>query len=115
MPATGIRVINSLIVNGGVTTGTFSIQRVGPVVTISASALQMDGAGSSLLCSLPSGFRPGTRISSEWCVRDQPLYFDVYTSGSVWCSRLGPGRSHFGLLTYLTADPWPTSLPGVAA
>lgn len=115
MPSTGVRVINSLIANGGTTSGTFSIYRVGPVVSISASGLQMDGTGSSQLCSLPSGFRPGTRVSTEWCIRDTPLYFDIYASGSVWCARRGPGLDHFGIITYLTADPWPTGLPGTAA
>lgn len=114
MPTTGVRVINSLILNGGPVSGTLGLQRVGPIVTLTAASLQLDGSGSSQLCSLPSGFRPGTRIASEWCARDQPQYFDVYSSGSVWCGRNGPGKSHNGLIAYTTTDAWPMTLPGSA-
>ena len=111
--STGPRKINSLIVDGGELSGVLGIARIGAVVTIYASNLKMDGSGSAQLCTLPPGFRAPANMKTEWCGRGGATeYFDLYDSGSVWAGRLGPGKAHTGVITYITTDSWPSSLPG---
>lgn len=110
---TGPRNINSLITNGGDISGELGLIRSGNTVTIYARSLKMDGSGSSKLTTLPDGFRPAVNMQAEWCGRGiASQYFDIYASGSIWAGRRGKDKDHAGVITYVTADSWPSTLPG---
>lgn len=110
---TGPRNINSLITNGGDISGELGLIRCGNTVTIYATSLKMDGSGSSKLIILPDGFRPPVTMQAEWCGRGSKTeYFDIYSSGSIWAGRLGKDKDHNGVITYVTTDSWPSTLPG---
>lgn len=110
---TGPRNINSLITNGGDISGELGLIRSGNTVTIYARSLKMDGSGSSKLTTLPDGFRPAVNMQAEWCGRGiATQYFDIYASGSIWAGRRGKDKEHAGVITYVTTDSWPSTLPG---
>lgn len=110
---TGPRNINSLITNGGDISGELVLIRSGNTVTIYATSLKMDGSGSSKLTTLPDGFRPPVNMQTEWCGRGGATeYFDIYASGSIWAGRRGKDKDHAGVITYVTTDSWPSTLPG---
>ena len=110
---TGPRNINSLIKNGGDISGELGLIRSGDTVTIYATSLKMDGSGSAQLISLPTGFKPPANMQTEWCGRGgSTQYFDIYASGSVWAGRRGKDEVHAGVITYVTKDSWPSTLPG---
>ena len=112
LPSTGVRDITSLV-RVEVVSGRMLLARFGSMVTLVASEIQLVTSVSSQIVSLPSGFRPITRLNDEWTNRGATRgYVDVYTSGSVWAGVADSSTKYSRLLTYPTNDQWPSSLPG---
>lgn len=113
---TGDRDISALLVNA---TGRVVISRAGNTVTldIMAVAPTSDLASGGTFITIPAGFRPAVR-------RDLPLPTNATASSSRSMFVLDSGAmgvwapattdSYRISLSYRTANPWPTSLPGTA-
>lgn len=115
---TGTRNVTTLLTN--VTSGSAYISRNGNMVTFDLAQV----APSSTLASggtflvLPSGFRPTIR-------RDMPVFANsggtiaramfMFANGGVGVWSPATTDSYRHSMTFPTADPWPTTLPGVSA
>ena len=111
---TGERNIASLLINGY--TGSFQVSRVGSIVFLSAIDIDATTGSGNVIATLPIGLRSrhavnytGHRVGSSAILR-----FAVETGGSVLMvsSTTVNNRSH---VSYVTNDPWPTTLPGTPA
>lgn len=116
---TGLRRVEGLLINGWTSTLTMTLQRVGPRVTLAITAgsasLNGSAATANIFLTLPSGFRvssPAGRYGTVgWLAENgaapKPLTKDDASIASTSRARLD------GVVTWTTADPWPTSLPGL--
>ncbi|UGL63253.1 hypothetical protein SEA_TOKKI_24 [Arthrobacter phage Tokki] len=100
------------------TVGSLTIRRVGQMVMYSAYNIQQNGATNMvLLNSLPSGFRPSDYI--RFVARQHnanPAFYAFEAgngNGAVQAYQSGITGAHF-TISWMTLDPWPTTLPGVA-
>lgn len=103
---------------------TLVTQRVGNTVTITGGVrcLVQDGSTYLNMFRMPLGFSPQASLPATlWAWGVLPPLFGIAMSGSGWlyveCE--SPGLTtrldialHF---SYLTSNPWPTTLPGIAA
>lgn len=113
---TGDRDISALLVNA---TGRVVISRAGNTVTLDIMAVVPTSnlASGAVFITIPAGFRPAVR-------RDLPLPTNATASSSRSMYILDSGAigvwapattdSYRISLSYRTANPWPTSLPGTA-
>ena len=116
--STGSRDISSMLTD---VTGTVTIERIGQLVYLEARVIKPEetlGSGSTFLSSLPSGFRPAARRDfsvnatlSSSTVRSG--FQHANGSMGVWTPSTDDIYyiSHF----WITANPWPASLPGTPA
>lgn len=117
---TGIRDITALAPN--VTAGKLYLYRDGQTVTMIFDAVQMAGAngGSYDMIpagGIPTGFRP-TRTFWFNGIDGPPGLRRVGVAASGWVPVYlspAPGDVYRGTISWRTIQPWPTTLPGVAA
>lgn len=117
---TGIRDITALAPN--VTSGKLYLYRDGNAVTLIFDVVQMSGAtGTSydMIASggIPTGFRP-TRTFWFNGIDGPPGSRRIGVSALGWVPVYlspVPGDVYRGTITWRTTQPWPNSLPGVAA
>ena len=112
---TGLRDISNLLLNA---TGSISIQRIGQVVYLNAKGITPAstlGSGSTFLGDLPVGFRPMERrdFATMSTIKDgvsRSMFQFPSGAMGVWV----PSTTDKYLFqhTWLTANAWPTSLPG---
>lgn len=107
---TGERDISALFTAGG-THGGFTLRRVGQICTLTLYNWAPTEAGSGSIAVLPHGFRP----TVTYGVPAQGLSsrIQVTSAGNVqaysWTT-----SAVVGSIVWITSDPWPTTLPGVA-
>ena len=116
--STGSRDISSMLTDA---TGTVTIERIGQVVYLDAKTIKPGetlGSGSTFLSSLPSGFRPAARrdFSVNATLSSSTVRSGFqFTNGAfgIWSPSIDDNYrfSHF----WITANPWPTTLPGTPA
>lgn len=99
------------------TAGLVTLHRVGYVVELGIGGLDPAAQTSATCMILPTGFRPaGTRIHQlpmRPPTGNAPLWAQVQGGGSVLAQTSGATHSSLATLTFITTDPWPTTLPGV--
>lgn len=108
---TGIRNIAAELTN--VTSVTHvQLVRSGNLCTVLFHDLNPELSGNVTIFSLPSGFRPRASQSAQalGVARVQAT-----NNGNFVLIAATAGTNCIGSITYYTPDPWPTTLPGVAA
>jgi hypothetical protein len=116
---TGVRECKTEILNGW-TAGFLNITRKGSMVTLGHYVLSPSASTNPRLWSIPSGFRPaGFGGNLQFPVRMQTsgTNYLVYNAGDLGLSLIAGESTSNGaiqLSTWVTNDPWPTVLPGVA-
>ena len=107
--------------------GTLRIRRVGNTVTVGLNEITLaKGTAAFILFAVPPGFQPADRISlvthhPKW--EDIPSVWGSYNglpSNFSWLRKMDgsldrPTIATSGTVTFLTDNPWPTSLPGIPA
>lgn len=116
---TGMRnVLASLPSGWQGTAGRFTIRRSGSSVVMSAMNLRAQETGTTVLFPLPAGFRPAADsigIGRE-NARAIPTVAYWYSPWNFTITGLEAVNSLVSFsATFLTDDPWPTSLPGTPA
>lgn len=113
---TGWRKVDAAL-PAGVTASNVWLRRQGNEVTINVQNLRADTVGTVTVYNAPVGYRPdapsvrsGVYASSSGTARIISPF-----AGNVRVLSMGAGESLDGSVTFTTPDPWPTSLPGVAA
>ena len=122
---TGWRALTGFILEGLVTSQTVAIRRVGNLVTIEGSFLLsgvLTGAVVPLTKALPYGFRPRTRYASIGSLVGSAFNVPVHiretnsiTAVNGGASSLPLGVTLYFAFSWMTNDPWPTTLPGTPA
>ena len=116
---TGRRSIAELLLNGweAASPSAATIRRVGQTVFFEAN-LRRDMATNYLAYTVPSGFRPAV-AGSVPLLATLPGLGEQVPANVTWDGKLGVlvGAAGSILLgcTWITSDPWPNTLPGVAA
>lgn len=111
----GERDISTLLTGS---TGRVTVSRVGSMVNLSIEGVIPSASTSGLILNLPVGFRPGNRkdftmpattAASAW----RSTY--IFTNGGVgvWAQSTSDNYRYY--ISFRTVEPWPSSLPGVAA
>ncbi len=111
---TGWRDVNSLLVNGWTRTGEFLVRRTGNRVSVWASFLVGTSASADAFATLPSGFRAKATNAVPVLSSGTTVQQFVY-NGSGVLSSSARTSTYYADWSWLTNDPWPTSLPGSAA
>jgi hypothetical protein len=116
---TGLRSIGTLL-NGWTNSGAVpsTIRRYGDVVQVYLCVAQAGVVPTaSNVYTMPVGFRPPQYLYSAFMRSTAWHQIEIRDNGAFVCvdfaSFTGNAASH--LLTYLTRDAWPTTLPGTAA
>lgn len=107
---TGERNITTLFPEGSISRGNVYLRRIGPVVSINIVDVATTKAMDYFATNLPTGFNA--------TYRDARVGTLAYVNfGSVrWVGLVGNGSTaNYVAHTYLTSDPWPTTLPGTPA
>lgn len=118
---TGIRDLSGLFVTGNVASGRVLLQRIGNVVTWTLESLNLAGTVVSVWPVLANtggrfdGFKP-TYTAAAALMQSEAEFarLMVNGSGSVDIHYGAAGVNYTGIITYLSATPWPSTLPGVA-
>lgn len=105
---TGRRDITSLF-GASVTAGRVLIQRYGRHVTITLDNVTVPSGAPTVVGIIPVGFR--TTSAGVFPVGYSPNTATIWGDGNI---NLPTGSGRYGSFTYLTEQPWPTSLPGTA-
>ncbi|MGP4995122.1 hypothetical protein [Glutamicibacter ardleyensis] len=111
----GERDISTLLTGA---TGRVTVSRVSSMVNLSLEGVIPSASTSGLLLNLPVGFRPGNRkdftipatsTAAAW----RSTY--IFTNGGlgVWSQSTSDNYRYH--ISFRTVEPWPSSLPGVAA
>lgn len=100
----------------GVTASNAWMRRQGNEVTLNLQALTT-GAGIVTVYALPTGYRPdGPSVRSGFVSDGTTVRVASPFSGNFRLLNMPGGAGTWdGSVTFTTADPWPTTLPGVAA
>lgn len=122
---TGVRDISGLVSVAGLSNVSITVQRVGSVVSAKFAVTLSSGASINypLIFEMPEGFGGDALAvsnSRDWWEQG-PVGVEISPYRSVYLSTPGSitGAAPFGTrilatATYLTPDPWPEILPGVA-
>ncbi|PNW10631.1 hypothetical protein C1632_02405 [Microbacterium testaceum] len=117
---TGFRGVSDLAVNGW-SISICTIRRVGSVVTFGVFGAQPSGATADTVLTIPGGFRPSSLYggNTQHLVLSgsgQIVSVQFNTSGAMIAPRdkSAIGQGAIALMTWMTADTWPTTLPGTA-
>lgn len=110
---TGWRNITAAAVGG--TASDIAVARIGQMVTVSAASFRPATTGTVGVVDLPSGFR-STKNSSGSAVESntvRPVFALRYSPYRVQVRNVGTVNSYVDFtITFITNDPWPTTLPG---
>lgn len=113
---TGWRNISSLL--PATWTGEVALTRAQNRVTIIGTNIRPGETGNTYLLELPAGFRPAgttTGVGDETGAY-RPLYGYSYSPYNLQVRSIAAANSWVNFsITYVTNDPWPTSLPGTPA
>ena len=112
---TGVRDLSGESLSNGWTVNSafFSIQRSGNIVSVSAF-LDGSAASAAAIFTLPSGFRPTFTAQGEaryTTAASAGRFMNIDSGGVIQILNYGAGV-HYVSVTFITDDPWPTSLPG---
>ncbi|HAY42804.1 MAG TPA: hypothetical protein DCY59_04310 [Micrococcaceae bacterium] len=111
---TGERDISALLVNAA---GVVRLQRTGGTVHLYMQTIAPATATSGVFLTLPSGFRPSTQRAFQLNTTSAGTAYRsayMFTSGGVGVWLPATTDSYSFMYTFPTANPWPTTLPGVA-
>lgn len=111
---TGVRDISALVTG---LSGQVLLSRDGNNVTLELNNVSPTGTGLTDFMYLPQGFRIG-RTSYRWLqttAGGMSRSFQLYASGNSRINAADTSDSYRQSFTFPTLDPWPTTLPGVAA
>ena len=112
---TGWRRIDTLT---SVTGGTVVMRRVGELVHMMLADVTVAAAGHVNVAPTPPGFAPQSFTGANW---RNGVVMDVAATSLRVASWLGnnmrilnaeTGKAYGGCLSWITDDPWPTTLPG---
>lgn len=90
---------------------TLTVRRSNNVVTVNPNRLlhSAENAGNVTLITLPSGFRPVGTVYDISSLRSRQITLE--SSGNIVVSNPRTILDYF-TVSFVTADPWPTTLPG---
>lgn len=118
---TGLRDVSGLFVADHVASGRILVQRIGNTVTWSLIGVNLAGSVSSVwsLLANPAGrfdsFRPAyTAAAALFESKTSSARLIINGSGSVDIHYGQAGLGYGGSISYVTNNPWPATLPGVA-
>lgn len=99
--------------------GNVIVRRVGSMVELSISDKTVVVGGNVTLLTLPAGFRPWAWVNTNLTtiydsVAPTPNGLRITTAGDVMVYSVSAGEVLRGQVVFMTPDPWPTSLPGIA-
>lgn len=98
--------------------GSFVLRRIGNVVEWSAKELSGAGKSANTFLNIPVGFRPTGPVLTVQPIIDGgiPAWKQLVINGGATNTLECDAASAFmyGRGTWLTSDPWPTTLPGTA-
>lgn len=109
---TGARDVTSLAPDIGA--GRVIVYRSGSAVTFALDSASFDASGWRPLLALPNGLRPPTTIRQGLSSGDAGDQIAFYETGGVYIN-MKPGVARREVISFGTANGWPTTLPGVAA
>lgn len=102
-----------------VASGNLFLQRTGNVVTLTGLQVKYSTTGSVTISGLvPSGFRPPEILitkSVKYWASDTEDVFRLTNQGNATLLGVTTATQMTFDLTWITTDPWPTTLPGTAA
>lgn len=101
---------------GTVNGGTASLVRTGMVVMLGLDSITFDGSapGYGEIIRLPAGFRPAFTIRESYGLPSSADQIAIFgSSGGVSMVRPA-GDTIRRVLTFVTVEAWPASLPGTA-
>lgn len=105
--------------NADFTSGSFDLSREGDSVTLSIVSLKFASTGQVTITGfIPVGFRPGYVLvqgASKYWSTDTDGTARITPSGSFQVANVTANTQISLTVTWPTSEPWPTSLPGVAA
>jgi len=105
--------------SAGIASGNLFLQRNGNVVTLTALQMKLVPTGSVTLTGLvPSGFLPPEVLlakSAKYWGTDTEEVFRLTNQGNATILAVTSATQVSFNLTWITSDPWPAALPGVAA
>lgn len=110
---TGIRQITERIET--FTEGTLKIRRTGNTVSVSMTDVRLTNTGTFTLAGLiPAGFRPDMTVngSATYITLTDTHRMSISPSGNLAFYGYTGSYARF-YVTYTTAEPWPTTLPGI--
>lgn len=101
----------------GVNGGKAYLIRTGPVVYLSLDSITFDGSNPSYgeILRLPSGFRPAVLIRENYDSPTSDAQIAIFSSSGGVNTNRPLGDILRRSFTYVTADIWPSQLPGTDA
>lgn len=115
---TGMRDVSGLVVTNTVASGKLLVRRFGNVVQIIFNDLKVTAAvnGTNVkIYDLPSGFRAPYAAAEAYNTGATAPQGRVSSAGAgVYVQFANSTFTYALVITYITSDPWPSSLPGVA-
>lgn len=106
---TGPRNITTIL--SYVTAGRVALAREANLVTIVFDSLTVSGSGWTQMGSLPIGFRPTLSVREDLDGASNGEQLVINAAGNLWMNRSG-SFIYRKTITYVTAEEWPSSLPG---
>jgi hypothetical protein len=111
------------------TAGSVRVRRIGSLVQVVLFSVAMTAlGGANFIYSLPVGLRPNPpgseplgAVLRESSITGNPVWFNIsvekvgYQADPLKGTFAGTWRFSGSFPTFTTLDPWPSSLPGVAA
>lgn len=92
--------------------GTLHLSRSTQVVTLTINGLKPSATGSDIIAIMPSGFRPARTVFFQ--AEGVSAMGQVTQYGNTQLYDWVKDIPIFGTVTFITADPWPPTLPGKA-
>lgn len=115
---TGVRRIESLFTNGW-TASIAALRREGAVVTLGLYSVNPAAQTAAAAVNIPAGFRPGPyggNIGIPAQTNSAVSWIMLSAAGDLMPPTTGVSAQGFiHILTWITGDTWPTSLPGTAS
>lgn len=101
----------------GVSSGKAYLIRTGPVVYLNLDSITFDGSNPSYgeILRLPSGFRPAATTRENYDSPASDAQIAIFRSNGGVNTNRPLGDTLRRSFTYVTADIWPSQLPGTDA
>lgn len=99
--------------------GNIIVRRLGSLVELNISDKTVLVSGNVTLLNLPAGFRPWAWVNTNLTtiydsVSPTSNGLRITSAGDVMVYSVAAGEVLRGHVVFMTPDPWPTSLPGIA-